>query len=148
MNQPSYLPPGSYAEKPGMVTTVMILTLISGILNILLALGLTATIVLGTFGIGLLCAPITILPGILGIFEILYAVKLMSNPPQPVVPSQALAIMEICMILFGNIVSTVAGILALVFYNDITVKTYFAKINGQPQPSPYPMGPNNMGPSA
>ena len=93
------------SEKPGMVTGLFIATLISGILNVLLGLGLTAAIVLGTIGLGIVCAPVTILPTVLGIFEILYAVKLMANPPQPVQPSQAIAILEICSILFGGVVS-------------------------------------------
>lgn len=118
-------------QKPGMVTALTIMTLINGILNILYALGFTAAIVLGTFGIGLLCAPLTILPAILGIFEILYAVKLLSNPPQPVKPSQTLAVLEIVCIITGNLISMVVGILALVFYNDTSVKDYFARINSE-----------------
>ena len=119
------------AQKPGMVTALTIMTLINGILNILYALGFTAAIVLGTFGIGVLCAPLTILPVILGIFEILYAVKLLSNPPQPVKPSQTLAVLEIVCIITGNVISMVVGILALVFYNDTSVKDYFARINSE-----------------
>ena len=117
------------ALKPGLVTTLTIMTLINGILNILYALGLTAAIVLGTLGIGLLCAPVTILPAILGIFEILYAVKLLSDPPQPVKPSQTIAVLEIVCIITGNALSLVVGILALVFYNDASVKDYFARLN-------------------
>lgn len=117
-------------QKPGMFTAISIMTLINGILNILYGLSFTLGIVIGTFGFGLLCAPITILPAILGVFEILYAVKLLANPPQAVHPSQAIAILEICCIVTGNIVSTIVGILALIFYNDQGVKAYFAHING------------------
>jgi len=119
----------SEVQKPGLVTALTIMTLINGILNILYALGITAAIVLGTLGVGLLCAPVTILPGILGIFEIIYAVKLLSNPPQPVKPSQSIAVMEIVCIITGNALSLVVGILALVFYNDAAVKDYFASLN-------------------
>jgi hypothetical protein len=124
---------GMAMQKPGMVTAISIMTLINGIMNIMYGLGFTAAIVLGTLGIGLLCAPITILPAALGIFEILYAVKLLANPPRPVRPSQTIAILEICCIVTGNIVSTVVGILALVFYSDTSVKTYFAGINNPGQ---------------
>ena len=117
------------SEKPGEVTTITIMTLISGITNIIAALTWSFFVVLGTFGLGILCVPITILPGILGIFEIIYAASLLSNPPKPVRPSQTLAILEICMILFGNIVSLVTGILSLVFYNNPIVQEYFAKLN-------------------
>jgi hypothetical protein len=121
----------SVTGKPGTVQAIAIMTLINGILNILWGFGVTGSIVLGTLGFGLLCSPVTILPLILGIFEIIYAAKLLANPPQPARPSQAIAIMEICCILVGNVISLVVGILALVFYNDAAVKAYFAKINGQ-----------------
>ncbi len=119
------------AQKPGMITALTIMTLINGILNIIYALGFTAAIVLGTLGVGLLCAPVTILPAILGIFEILYAVKLLSNPPQPVKPSQTIAVFEIVCIITGNVVSLIVGILALVFYNDASVKGYFTQLNNE-----------------
>ena len=125
--------PQNTSEKPGMFTALSIMTLVSGIINVIYGLTITLLIVVGTIGIGLLCAPVTILPTILGVFEILYAIKLLSNPQQPVQFSQAIAIMEICCVITGNVLSTVAGILALVFYNDASVKSYFAKINANPQ---------------
>jgi hypothetical protein len=117
------------ADKPGMVTALSIMTLLNGILNILWGLGVTVSIVLGTLGLGLLCAPITILPAILGVFEIVYAVKLLADPPKPVRPSSTIAILEIAAIVAGNVVSLVVGIVALVFYADVSVKGYFARIN-------------------
>ncbi|MBN2386923.1 MAG: hypothetical protein JXB85_07875 [Anaerolineales bacterium] len=114
-------------EKPGLVTTLVVLTLINGILNILWGLGASLGV---TAGIVTIClVPLTILPTVLGIFEVVYASKLLSNPPQPVQPSQTIAVLEICCILVGNVVSLVVGILALVFYSDPVVKAYFAKIN-------------------
>lgn len=118
-------------QKPGMFTALSIATLVSGIINILYGLLFTGGIVLGTLGIGLLCAPVTILPSILGIFEILYAIKLFANPPQAVKPSQAIAILEICCIITGNVIATGVGIFAMVAYNDKAVQQYFARINGQ-----------------
>jgi hypothetical protein len=118
-------------QKPGMVQAITIMTLINGILNILYGLTVTAAIVFGTFFIGIICAPVTILPVVLGIFEIIYAVKLMANPPQSVKPSQTIAILEIVAIITGNLISMVVGILALVFYSDTNVKAYFARINRQ-----------------
>ncbi len=129
----------AFPQKPGMVQSIAIMTLINGILNILwgggAAIGLTA-------GIVTIClVPFALLPIALGIFEIIYAAKLLANPPQPVQPSQAIAIMEICCILFANVISLVVGILALVFYNDVTVKAYFAKLNGYPAPAVAPAEP-------
>lgn len=120
-------------QKPGMVTALSIMTLVNGILNILYGLGVTVSVVVGTFGIGLLfCAPFTILPAVLGIFEIIYASKLLSNPPQPVRPNRTIAILEITSIIAGGVISAVVGIVALVFYNDPGVRAYFAQTSGAP----------------
>lgn len=118
-----------FMEKPGMVQTIAVMTLVNGVLNIIYACVATLLIVILTFGIGCLCAPLTILPGVLGIAEILYAIKLLPDKPQPTKPNQILAILEICAILTGNFVSCVIGILNLIFYNDEDVKAYFAEIN-------------------
>ena len=121
-------------QKPTLVNVIAWMTLASGIVNLFWGLGLTLTVVLGTIGFGLICAPLTILPTVLGIFEVIYAVKLLSNPPQAVQPSNTIAVLEIVCILAGNLFSVVVGILALVFYNDLTVREYFAHINGTPWP--------------
>ena len=120
---------GASYPKPGIVTAIAVMTLVNGILNITYALGLTAAVVLGSLGIGIICAPLTILPLVLGIFEIMYAARLISTPPKPTQPSQLIAILEICCILLGNVVSLVIGILALVFYNQPEVQAYFAELN-------------------
>jgi hypothetical protein len=142
VNKNAYSP---YDESPGLVKTIGVLTLINGIVNLFWGLGVTAGVVLGTFLIGLICAPITILPTIVGIFEIIYALKLLSNPPQPVQPSTTIAILEILCVLAGNVFSMIVGILALVFYNDPQVKSYFAHLNGLPYPvapaAPLPPAP-------
>lgn len=141
MEQPpsSYSPqetPRAYnlAGKPDRLTAVIILTLISGGVNIFTALAGTTALVMGTLGIGLICcAPLTLLPGVLGVFEVLYAFKLMSYPPRPVWPNQTLAALEICCIVFGNIIALITGILALIFYNEPDVRAYFQRINAPQQ---------------
>jgi hypothetical protein len=90
-----------------------------------------------------------ILPTVLGVFEIIYAAKLMSNPPQAMQPSTSIAIFEIISILYGNVFAMVVGILALVFYNDQIVRDYFARLNGLGgTPSPVPVPPVPPAPSA
>jgi 4-hydroxybenzoate polyprenyltransferase len=119
----------SNSERPSNVKAIAVMSIISGAINIVGAFGVTVAIVLGTLFLGIICAPITILPAILGVFEILYGVKLLSNPPQPVKPSQAIAIFEIVTFLYLNVISGVVGILALTMYNDPEVKAYFERIN-------------------
>jgi hypothetical protein len=110
-----------------MVTAIGVLTLISGIVNIIAGLGIGGGLAVSVV---LICvAPVGALPIVLGVFEILYAVKLLANPPQPVQPNQTIAILEIVCFLFGNVISGITGVLALVFYSDASVKAHFASLN-------------------
>jgi len=132
MSETTYSP---YGDSPGLIKTIGVITLISGIVNLFWGLAATAVVVPTII---LACLAIfTILPTILGVFEIIYALKLLNNPPQPIQPSTTIAILEILTVLTGNVFSMIAGILSLVFYNDPQVKEYFAKLNG----IPYPVAP-------
>jgi hypothetical protein len=115
-------------QKPALFTTIAIMTLTSGIINLFWGFIASAT-ALGTI-IGVVCLPITILPTILGVFEIIYAAKLLSAQGETIQPSQPIAVFEILTFFIGNIFSMVVGILTLIFYNDLTVKEYFSHING------------------
>jgi hypothetical protein len=119
-------------QKPPLVNVIAWMTLASGIVN--LFWGIIASLTALATIVGVVCVPVTILPTILGVFEIIYAAKLLSNPAQPVLPSTNIAVLEIVTILVGNLFSMVVGILALVFYNDLVVKEYFARLNGIPNP--------------
>ena len=119
-------------QKPNLVNVIAWTTLASGIVNLFWGLAATGT-ALATI-VGFICTPITVLPTILGIFEIIYAAKLFSNPAQPVQPSTNIAIFEIACAITGNAFAMVVGILSLVFYNDTVVKDYFARLNGTPVP--------------
>lgn len=114
--------------KPGKVQTIAIMTLVNGILNILGSLTITFLIVIGTIGFGLLCAPITLGPAILGVFEIIYGSKLLSENPVGVKPNPTMAVLEICAIFMGLLNSCVIGIIHLVFLSDPEVKQYFESI--------------------
>ncbi|HSB01809.1 MAG TPA: hypothetical protein VLE49_14255 [Anaerolineales bacterium] len=151
-------------SKPTLVNVIAWMTLVSGIVNLFWGLGFSLTVILGSLGIGILCLWFTILPTILGIFEIIYAAKLLSNPPQAIQPSTTIAILEIVCVLAFNLFSVVVGILSLVFYNDTTVRDYFARLNGAlvpaepvpplppvaptpvPEPEPTPVTPEEIAP--
>ena len=132
-------------QKPTLVNVIAWTTLASGIVNIIWGLAASGT-ALATI-IGIICTPITILPTILGVFEILYAAKLLSNPPQPVNPSTNIAIFEIACVITGNVFAMVVGILSLVFYNDQIVRDYFAGLNGKAPLAPVlPISPTPPAP--
>jgi hypothetical protein len=114
-------------QKPTLVQVIAWTTLVSGIVNLFWGFAASGT-ALATI-VGIICVPITILPTILGVFELIYAAKLFSNPPQAVKPSTNLAVFEIACVLTGNVFSMAVGILSLVFYNDAVVKDYFARLN-------------------
>ena len=80
-------------QKPPLVQVIAWMTLASGIVN--LFWGIIASLTALATIVGIVCIPFTILPTILGVFEIIYAAKLLSNPPQPVLPSTNIAVLEI-----------------------------------------------------
>ena len=127
MNTGTPLLPGPH--KPSKVQAIAIMTLVNGILNVLWGLG-----VAGGLLWTVVCWPIGAYPIVLGVLEIVYASKLLSDNPGAIQPARYLAIMEICNVLLGNVLSLVVGIVALVFYDDPEVKGYFAALAAQPQP--------------
>lgn len=120
--------------KPTLVHVIAWMTLASGITNLFWGFAASGTAILSV--IGIFCAPFAFLPTILGVFELIYAAKLFSNPPQTLKPSTNIAVFEIASVLSLNVFSMAVGILSLVFYNDTVVKDYFAYMNGTLTPSP------------
>jgi hypothetical protein len=131
-------------QKPTLVNVIAWTTLASGIVNLIWGLAASGT-ALATI-VGIICTPLTILPTILGVFEIIYAAKLLSNPPQAVQPSTNIAIFEIACVLTGNVFAMVVGILSLVFYNDQVVRDYFVTLNGTVPPAPVAVVPTPPAP--
>ena len=113
-------------DKPTLLNVTAWMTLASGVVNLFWGIAASHTALASV--IGFVCVPITILPTILGIFELIYAAKLFSNPPQVIKPSTNIAVFEVVCVVTGNVFSMAVGILALVFYNDTVVKEYFAKL--------------------
>jgi len=110
-------------QKPTIVQIIAWAILVSGVVNI--GFGIAAF----TTFFGWICAPVSVLPIVLGAFELVYAAKLLGSPIQPVTPSTNIAVFEIASIVYGNVFSMAVGILTLVFYNDTVVKDYFAQLN-------------------
>ena len=135
------------STKPGKVQAIAIMTLIDGILSILIALMWGASIiggVVGTLGMGfflLLCCPVPIYGIVIGIMEIVFAAKLLPEPPKTNEFSKTVAIMQIVNILSFNVLSVVTGILALVFANDPEVVAYFATVPAPPEVEPTQQAP-------
>ena len=132
---------GAPAEKPGQVQAIGIMALVDGILNILYSITGPIVITTGLLGGALaslgLCAPgLICLPGlvvfayplVLGILEMIYGIQLLGNPPRVSRPARYLAIMQIVNILFLQVLSVVAGILSLVWYNDEKILAYFHQL--------------------
>jgi hypothetical protein len=120
---PVQMPSQGKSQK---VQLIGILMLISGIVNILigggLVLGLALSLVL------ICCAPVGLLPLALGIFELIYAIRLLGSEAerQPYQRIQIIAILEIVSILAGNIISLVIGIINLVLLNEPEVRQSFS----------------------
>src|SRR5689334_24699705 len=89
--------------KPALLNVVAWITLASGIVNLFWGIIASGVMLFSTWGIGIICMPITILPTVFGVFEIIYAAKLMSDPPQPIQPSTNIAILEIVCVIVGNL---------------------------------------------
>jgi uncharacterized membrane protein (DUF2068 family) len=118
-------------RKPDLVTAIAVMTLISGILNLLWSFGMFVGAVvlgLGTFFVGCICLPFGLYPLALGVAEIVYASRLLRHPPAPnVKPSYAIAVLEIIDMLAGNALALVTGVMALIFYNDPSVRRFFGE---------------------
>jgi hypothetical protein len=116
------------SQKPGKVQAVAILTLISGITNVLWMIIIGVWIIIGgvaSLGLGCFLLPVVVPPLVLAVFEIIYASKILPTPIKPTKPSQTIAILEIVCVLTLNLFAVAAGIVALIMYSDPTVKAYF-----------------------
>jgi hypothetical protein len=117
-------------RKPDKVGAIAVLSLVDGILNVVYGLSwIFGIFVFGasTCGLGCLFVPLGAYPLVLGILEIMYASKLLPDPPRGAEPARWLAVMQIVNVLWGQIISVVVGILLLVFFDDPEVRDYLAR---------------------
>jgi putative flippase GtrA len=110
--------------KPQKVQTIGILMIISGILNVTASLGIVVGLL---FSVVLICCiPFAALPLILGVFELIYGIRLIGSGTEPVRRQhlQVIAVIEVVTIMVSNVVSFVIGIVNLFLLNDPEVLAY------------------------
>jgi len=94
---------------------------------------------IGTLGILCCLIPLAFVPLFLGLYEVRYGLRLLANPAGVYEANRTLAIVQICLIVFGNVVAFTAGVLSLIAYSDERATRYFAALRGeQPAPPPPP----------
>jgi hypothetical protein len=113
--------------RPAKVQTIGILMLISGAVNICIGLGIVAGFLLSI--VLICCIPVAALPLALGIFEVIYGLRLIGSGQEPVQRDtlQTVAILEIASILCSNMIAFLVGIVNLLLLNDPEVMGYFNK---------------------
>jgi hypothetical protein len=111
--------------RPPKLQTIGILMLISGALNIMAGLGVVTGFALSI--VLICCIPFAALPLALGVFEVIYGLRLVGAGQEPVKRDtlQTVAILEVATILGSNIVSFIVGIINLVLLSDTEVTGYF-----------------------
>ena len=113
--------------KPQKLQIIGILMLISGAINISMSLGVVVGFALSV--VLVCCIPIAALPLALGIFEVIYGIRLIGSDAEPVKRDtlQTVAILEVAAILFSNLAAFLIGIVNLVLLSDTEVAAYFKK---------------------
>lgn len=121
--------------KPGLLEASAILNILSGVVHlcgfVVLTIALVATC------IGCILLPLAFLPLLMGLYEIRYGLRLLANPAGVFEANRPLAIVQICLILCGNVVAFSTGLLSLIAYSDERCLRYFAALRGE-RPSSAP----------
>lgn len=127
-------PPGA-ERKPGKVTALAVINLAQGILSTCYAAWLVfffLALALGSAGCGCIFMPLAVYPLVVGILAIVYGARLLPEPPGSVQPAHWLAVMQMCTLLFGDLVSFAAGVANLVLLNDPEVRAWFERHRPDP----------------
>jgi hypothetical protein len=114
-------------SRPPKLQTIGILMLISGVLNVMAGLGIVTGFALSV--VLICCIPLAALPLVLGVFEVVYGLRLVGSGEEQVKRDtlQTVAILEVASILGSNIVSFIVGIINLVLLSDNEVVAYLQK---------------------
>ena len=123
IQSPAPAPSGS---KPAKLQTIGILMIINGVINISIGAGLVMGLAASV--IFICCSPLGALPLVLGVFELIYGIRLVGTSQVPVTFStlQTVAILEILAIFASNPISLVIGIVNLVLLNDPEVRGFLS----------------------
>jgi hypothetical protein len=115
------------STKPGSLQAVSILWIIDGILTIFWGFGL----VIAAFAsfVGIVCLPLSIYPFVVGVIELIYGIRLASSRPTLARPPYYVAVLEIVLLLWADVIGFIIGVVALVLLNGEDVKAF---LSGQP----------------
>ncbi|MBL9140506.1 MAG: hypothetical protein JNK53_01450 [Phycisphaerae bacterium] len=118
--EPTSVHPALSSEWPP--SNLQVVLLIGGILNIITGAGSvlwTGAVGIASFGIGWCCCPIALIPLVIGILEVVdYTSARRMQPARYLDRTQIWGIINIVMVLFGNVPAMVCGILQLVWLGD------------------------------
>lgn len=112
----------------GKASTVGILTLVGGIwaaVDTLIGLVFLVGFGISTFGIGCLLVPLLALPGATAIMGITQGIKLVGKDASKQKAPLTVSILQICCILFLDVIQCGMGIASLVMQNDPEVKAFY-----------------------
>lgn len=115
--------------KPQNLKTYGVLTIVSGICNLIFTIGGFFLLVLGTIGFGLICFPLFIPTIVLGGFEIYYGMKFNDDNDHSVKNFPlAIPILQTATFMFGNIISGGIGIYGIVVSTMDEIKQYYNSV--------------------
>jgi hypothetical protein len=98
---------------------------LSGILTITWGFGFVVAAI--TSLIGIICLPLSIYPFLVGIFELVYGIKLAASKPSLKKPPYFVSILEIVLIFWFDVFGLIAGIATLVLLSQEDTKVYLSE---------------------
>ncbi len=125
-------------RKPGVVTAIGTLMLVSGIHNVVFSILITISLLAvyisfaaATYGIGLIALPLVVIPGIyclvVGIIEIVKGSKYLSTPPKTKVPPTVTAVFGMISLVFGSSISFILELIAVILMHGEEAKEYVSE---------------------
>ena len=120
-------------SKPGSIQAVAVIWIISGILTIIWGFGLVLAALASL--VGILCLPLSIYPFVVGIFELVYGIRLAGSAASINKPPYFVSILEIFLIFWVDVLGFIAGIATLILLSGEDAKAYLSEQSAQPSSS-------------